>query len=461
MSQSQPSHQQINGLLAYIEQQARAATVPLELAFSIANDSYNLLGFRQALVVARQPAAVKLMCVSGVAMPSEDSPYLLWLRRHLSRIVSHNTEPAFWLTSGDMFADEPASLPSAERESLVAGWQEWWPVGAYIQTLADRQGEPLGWVIFLLDNALQPWQQAVLPRLAATWGYSWEMLAQQQAPAGVMSGWRGLKRKSWWLTLALIVVLCLPVRLSVLAPAEVIALSSQLIAAPLDGVIERIAVRPGDTVVAGQLLFSFDDTSLKNRLAVMRQSVAVADAQYIAASQSAFTDAKASSELAFLKGRAQEKRAELAAIQVQLDRVQVLAPHDGQVVFSDTEYWLGRPVSTGERIMLLADTAQPGLSIHLALGDAIQLAENAKVSLFLKTDPLHPLSGELIESNYQSVLSPEGIASYRLRAAFTDNTDEDIRLGLQGTAKLYGNRVLLGYYLLRRPLAGLREWTGW
>ena len=38
---------------------------------------------------------------------------------------------------------------------------------------------------------------------------------------------------------------------------------------------------------------------------------------------------------------------------------------------------------------------------------------------------------------------------------------QSLRIGLRGTAKIYGERVLLGYYLLRRPLATVREWTGW
>ena len=46
---------------------------------------------------------------------------------------------------------------------------------------------------------------------------------------------------------------------------------------------------------------------------------------------------------------------------------------------------------------------------------------------------------------------------HRLRASVTG---EDIRIGLRGTAKLQGDWVVLGYYLMRRPLAKLREWTG-
>ena len=34
------------------------------------------------------------------------------------------------------------------------------------------------------------------------------------------------------------------------------------------------------------------------------------------------------------------------------------------------------------------------------------------------------------------------------------------RVGLKGTVKLEGGRVALAYWVLRRPLAGLRGWLG-
>jgi hypothetical protein len=52
------------------------------------------------------------------------------------------------------------------------------------------------------------------------------------------------------------------------------------------------------------------------------------------------------------------------------------------------------------------------------------------------------------------------VVAYRLLASI-EGAPEHARLGLHGTAKLYGGRVLLGYYLLRRPLATLRAWSGW
>ena len=132
-------------------------------------------------------------------------------------------------------------------------------------------------------------------------------------------------------------------------------------------------------VKAGDRLFSLDDTTLRNRLEVARQSVAVADAELASASQMAFHDSASKAELAILTGRAQERRAELAAVQAQLARMEVTAPYDGIAVFADPDQWRGRPVATGERIMLLANPEKPGMLIHLPVSDAIALDQGAPV----------------------------------------------------------------------------------
>ena len=78
--------------------------------------------------------------------------------------------------------------------------------------------------------------------------------------------------------------------------------------------------------------------------------------------------------------------------------------------------------------------------------------------------PLDPLVARLSQTSYQSVLSPDGVSSYRLRARFESSgaaAQPLARIGLKGTAKIYGDRAALGYYLFRRPLTSLREWTGW
>ena len=251
---------------------------------------------------------------------------------------------------------------------------------------------------------------------------------------------------------------CRSVR-TALAPAEVVSLDAVVIASPLDGVVHAFHVRPNQSVERGQPLLSLDDTTLRSRLEVAQQGVAVADAELASASQRAFDDAPSKADLAVLTARAQERRAELAAIQEQLGRIEVTAPRQGVAVFADPNDWIGKPVVTGERIMQVADPAQPGMLIHLPVADAIALDVGAPVKLYLSVRPLSPLDGRVIETSYQAVVTEEGVASYRLRASF-DTRGEGVRVGLKGTAKLYGGRVALGYYVLRRPLAALRERSG-
>lgn len=59
-------------------------------------------------------------------------------------------------------------------------------------------------------------------------------------------------------------------------------------------------------------------------------------------------------------------------------------------------------------------------------------------------------------------MDADGLLTYKIRAAFDGG--EAARIGLTGTAKIYGGRSLLAYSLFRRPLiscAAFWEYRGW
>ena len=444
-------------LTARLEARARAANTVAELSFSIANDSFDLMPFRQALVFEGDGPDAVLLAVSGLARPTEDSPYLIWLRRTWSWLHDQASQKPGWVAQPEDSPDLPPGM--------LDGWLEWWPEGALVLPLQRRSGERLGWLVMLLDQRPQAEQAQALQQLIGTWSYCWEMMAGKPKPPW-RSRWNRLTNtRRGLLALAVLAVLLIPVRQTSLAPAEVIALDAETMAAPMDGVVKTIHVRPNASVKKGQVLFSLDDTTLRNRLDVVQKSVAVADAELQAATQKAFDSFQSKGELSLLGGKLNEKRAELESVRAQLQRIDVVAERDGVAVFGDPNDWLGRPVSTGERIMQLANPDKAGLLIYLPVAEAIALEPGAQARLFLTVLPLSPLDATITESSFQVVLSPDGVASYRLRGQFDESPDQkgdqSIRIGLRGTAKIYGDRVLLGYYLFRRPLATLREWTGW
>ena len=273
--------------------------------------------------------------------------------------------------------------------------------------------------------------------------------------------WNKLRTKArWpWLLLGAFVLLCVPVRQSVLAPAEVAAITSHAVSSPQDGVIGQIAVQPNQTVKQGDLLFSLDISSLRSRQEVARQALAIAKADHLVAQQRAFEDPRSRADLAAAAGKVREKEAELQAIDLQVDRVEVRAAQGGVVVFSDANDWIGRSVQVGERVMLLADPGSPAINIWVPVRDAVDMEKGTPVRMFLHTRPLEPL-GALIEgSSYQAGMSPDGVVAFRLRALLEPG-HELPHLGLRGTARISGEWAPLGMYLFRRPLATLRIWTG-
>ena len=61
------------------------------------------------------------------------------------------------------------------------------------------------------------------------------------------------------------------------------------------------------------------------------------------------------------------------------------------------------------------------------------------------------------------VLAPVGalvVLLYGAGAAAADPAAALPRLGIRGTAQLYGGNVPLAFALFRRPIASLRQWAG-
>jgi multidrug resistance efflux pump len=299
----------------------------------------------------------------------------------------------------------------------------------------------------------------VLNRVHQTYGYC--LAALNRGPRRWTSGLSAILQGKYIKPMLILTVLAMliPVRLSALAPAEVVALTSMAVAAPQDGVISTFHVQPNANVKTGDKLFSMDDSALSSRREVARRSLAVARADLLVAQQRAFDDLKSKGDLAAAVGRVNEKESELALADGFLDRVAVRAERDGIAVFGDPNDWLGRPVQTGERVMQLADPKDAGVLVWLPVADALNLEPGAPMKLFLHTQPLSPLSATLLQTSYQAVLSPEGVSAYRLRGHFDADTQR-ARIGLSGTARISGDWALLGYYLFRRPIAACREWLG-
>jgi multidrug resistance efflux pump len=143
----------------------------------------------------------------------------------------------------------------------------------------------------------------------------------------------------------------------------------------------------------------------------------------------------------------------------QLARVQVKAAREGVAVFADVNDWTGKAVSVGEKVLVLADPGKVELTGYLPVADQIALKPGADVTFYPKASPFTAYHARVETVAYRAAPTDEAVLAYRVKARFVKG-EAVPRLGLMGTARLYAGRVPLIYYLLRRPLASLRQWLG-
>ena len=436
--------------LLHLEQRSLAALTPADLGFIAVNETLSLAPFRQAaFFISNSSSKLALTTASGLVSVAEDSPFAVWLGRFSASLGASSTPLA---------ACQRLDIAQAKPE-FAEGWQEWLPEYLVIAQLMSPALKQVGLLIYARDTPWADDELGLLDRVHLTYGYCLDALGKSSG--GLRSAAGNLLRRGRlkWIASAAALALFIPVRLSALAPAEVIALSSIAVAAPQDGVISAFHVSPNSPVRVGDKLFSLDDSALTSRREVARRAVAIAKADLLVAQQRAFDDVKSKGELAAAAGRVREKESELALADGLLDRVIVKAQRDGLAIYGDPNDWLGRPVQTGERVMQLADPKDAGVLIWLPVSDALNLEPGAPIRLFLSTTPLEPLAAKLVQTSYQAIMSPDGVSAYRLRGVFDEDSGK-ARIGLRGTARVSGEWATLGYYLFRRPLSALREWTG-
>lgn len=417
-----------------------------EVQFALVNDAFNVLRYDQAaLAEPGVTGAWGLTAVSALAEIDANSPFAQWFGR-LAAWLAQQPQKVLALT--------PERLPG----DLAADGADWLPAHALACKLAGPDGAPLGVLWFARGRAYDEQELAVGEWLADAAGFAlWGWRSRKPAVKAWFKRIRTGRRRSYAIAAAVVAVL-FPVRLSVLAPGEITPRDPTPVTAPADGVVQRVWIEPNQRVNAGDVLVTLDDTVTRNRLLVAQKSLEIAQAELQRATGKAFADDQSKSELQILDARAKEKAAEVAYLTELLQRIRMTAPRAGIAIFSDPLDWLGKPVQTGERIMLLSDPAAVELTIYVPADDAIQLDAGTTVRMFLNVSPLSSLDAQVTQTSYEAAQTTDGTLAYVIKAKLLESAPP--RIGLKGTAKLYAGYVPLSYYVLRKPLAWLRRAAG-
>lgn len=445
--QSQPATTALSVLLQ-LEGMVRAAKSRLELQFLIVNETRRLVPYRQAILLSPQTSSketYQVRAASSIPVVDRTVPFVQWTERLIQDLRK------IW-PEQDIRHVAEADCPAGLR----ADWKEFAPGHGLWCPLKHPGGQILGGLWLTRD---QPWadhEMTVLQRLGEAYAYAWQAVGPSNNHR-----WRwGLSRTATWiLGVAALGALAIPVPMSTLAPAKIVAKEPLIVSAPIDGVIADILVLPNTAVSEGQVLFKYEDTTFRSEYEVAERNLDVALAQYRRAAQGSFVDAEQKADVPLLKAEVELRETERDFAHERLSKVEVKAERAGLLLYTDKSDWIGKPVVVGQRIMELADPQQLEVRIDLPVEDAIVLREGASATLFLNAEPFSSVPMTVNHASYHAEVLPNNTLAYRVTAQLEQGSSE-FRIGWQGSAKIYGERVTLFTYLFRRPISAIRPWIG-
>lgn len=439
------------GVFVGLEMEARQCRDVESLRFAIVNSTRKLAGFDEAyLVEPKSAGGWSLVAASGVHAVDRHAPLIRFMEAWTAKTIEfeHGAlgEPKFYNLQSD------AVRYGLDAADITMPYAFWLP-------LRKQNGELLAALVAVKKEPWRPQVVSMLIPLAGAYAHAWQALA----PA-VVSPTRHVYRAITKSRLAIAIALTMavagfiPVPMSALAPAEVVAREPRLVTAPIDGVISDILVSPGAMVAKGTPLVTFADIDLRNTHELAKRNKAVAQAKYFKAIQTATSAQKDVADVAIAKAELDVAISDLAYADEMLARTVVKAQSAGLVIYSSKSDWIGRPVKTGERIMEIGNPDRTELKIEVPVSDAITLREGGSVALFLDGDPLTAIRGKISRANYRPAPNSETTLVYKVHASFEDGQPR--RIGLRGVARVSSHDVSLAFYLFRRPIAALRQRFG-
>jgi len=453
---NQNSQAQIEGLatLLVLDDEIRKLTNVREFGFFATNETHRLIQYHTAFLwQIKELNNIHILAQSGTAEIDPHAPSIQWLKQQIELIKK--TPDAKKIHPIDLLAGS-ASENESQKFIAVPYKPEELPQYLLWSPLLNKANELNGGLILFRETPFVEAEIKMLQWLIASYQYTWSILVKTSK----LPAWKKFHEKPYMIMLGLVIlgILLFPVHISVLGTGTVVPKTPVLINAPMQGVIKSFAVNPGDAVKAGQLLVTLDKSDLLSTADVNKKDYLLTEAKLRATINASFNKNDTNAEIPILQAQLAIDKAHLDYTNSLLEKSDITSPIAGIVVFDSKEDWINQPVQTGERILVVADPNQVKLRIFLPVIDLIKLEVGSKGDFFLYGQ-LGTMPVVVRTLGYNAKLLPNKILAYQLTADFTNPKDVP-QLGAQGTVRLYGSRVPLIYYLVRRPLQALRQTLG-
>lgn len=345
-------------------------------------------------------------------------------------------------TEGSPQATEAARSTQVTRAAQAAQAALW----------AERSASAAGPLLSLFDQARQSAWRRLLPMLRSQ---------PAQAAASVTR-----RRRILWLagaaSLALVAML-VPLPHSISAQARVEGAVQRVIAAPANGYLQEVLVRPGDTVRAGQAIARLGERDLE--LERGRLSSDIVQRR----SEKAIAMAKADrAAMMIAQSQIDEAQAQVALIDRQLERFVLASPIDGVLIDGDLLRAVGTPVERGQTLFTVAPGDRYRVIVELDERDIASVHVGQKGRLALSALPWDSIDLTVLRvAAMARSLDDRNVFELEAEPASPRSATADpgagLRPGLRGVARLDAPAASLAEVWSRRIASRLRGviWRWW
>lgn len=427
--------------LMTIENEALAAPDLLALKHIAVNRPRSLIKMGHILWITRRGKDIKIETLSSQAVLDKTTPFAQWMTRQLEiRARQGELDNLTQWEFENSSKDTPFTYPFTKA--------------VYAPFSPDPQR---GGLLFTRDHDFTKTDMPLFKRLARIFGMvALAMKSKKQLRLTLSKRWTLLSAASLFALVSLI-----PVPMTTLAPAEIVASTPYIMTAPFDGVIDDILIPPNAVVEKDTPLIRFVDTAYRNEFILAGKEQSIAEAKLRQASLNAFISETARRDIAIAES---EKSLAIARQDYARDRLSktiLSAPKSGLAIYSNPAELRGRHVSTGEAIIHIADPANIRLRLEAPLSTGETLKTDARIKLFLDNDPLNAVEANLSSASYYAQSMPNGHMAYEAYGNLRLSDNKSLpRIGTRGVAKIYGQTAPLGYWLFRRPITLIRQSIG-
>lgn len=223
--------------------------------------------------------------------------------------------------------------------------------------------------------------------------------------------------------------LLIPVTDRITAPGRIEGEVQRQLGAPIQGFIGAVHARPGDQVKSGTVLIELDTREIDLEKLKWTARLAELEKRYGEA-----LAGEAQTEVAIARHELSQAQAQLDIIDQKLDRMQIRAPFDGEIISGDLTRSLGAPVQRGEPLVTIAPAGRYRVMIEIDERDIGRIAVGQSGRL-VTTDA----SGEAMPleiSRITPIANSDPLGTrFDVEARLTGDAG-DIRSGLNGFAKV-------------------------